>query len=102
MSPPTQFGFAASMSAGDMTTRAIVADVEVLDVLRNPFDDPVCVGLAQLLGPRAVADVELAGCVAMRPRRQLLELDPEHPRAGRSPRGIDRHRLAERDRRLGG
>ena len=26
MSPPTQFGFAASMSAGDMTTRAIVAE----------------------------------------------------------------------------
>ena len=25
MSPPTQFGFAASMSAGDMTTRATVA-----------------------------------------------------------------------------
>ena len=51
MSPPTQFGFAASMSAGDMTTRAIVADSEVLDVPADPFDDPVGVRLPQRLGP---------------------------------------------------
>ena len=46
-------------------------------------------------------DVELAGRVPLRPRRQLLQLHPEHPRPLRRARRVDRHRLAERDRRLG-
>ena len=67
----------------------------------DPLHDPVGVRLAQLLRPGAVADVELAGGVALRPRRKLLQLHPDHPRAVRRARGVDGHRLAERDRRLG-
>ena len=64
------------------------------------LDDAVGVGLAKLLRP-ASRGVELAGRVALRPRRQLLQLDPEDPRALRRARGVDRHRLAADDRRLG-
>ncbi len=101
MSPPTQFGFAASMSAGESTTRPIGRGVEVLDVPADPRHDPVGVGLAQLLRPAAVAGVDLARRVALRPGRQLLELHPEHPGALGRPRRVERERLPERDRRLG-
>ena len=75
--------------------------VQVRDVAADPLDDPVGVRLAQLLRPGAVADVDLSGRVALRPRRQLLQLHPDHPGAVRRARGVDGHRLAERDRRLG-
>ncbi len=50
----------------------------------------------------AVSDVELARRIPLHPScGQLLELDPENPRTVGSTRGIDRHRLAADDRRLG-
>ena len=55
MSPPTQFGFAASMSGGRQDDAADRRRLEVLDVPADPLDDPVGVRLAQLLGPAAVA-----------------------------------------------
>ena len=67
----------------------------------DPLDDSVGIRLAQLLRPRAVAGIELAGRVALRPRRQLLELHPDHPRALGRARRVEGHRLPERDRRLG-
>src|SRR5918996_456047 len=60
--------------------------VEVLDLAREASLDAVGVALPQLLRPDAVAHVELAGRIALHARGQLLELDPEDRRAGRSPR----------------
>ena len=75
--------------------------LEVRHVPRDPRLDPVGVALAQLLGPGAVARVELAGRVALHVPGQLLELDPEQPRAVGRTRGVHRQRLADDDRRLG-
>ena len=61
----------------------------------------VGVALAQLVRPRAVAGVELAGRVALHVPRQLLELDPEHALALRRAARVDRQRLPAHDRRLG-
>ena len=69
--------------------------------LREPRLDAVGVALAQLLRPRPVAGVELAGGVALHLPRQLLELDPEHPLALRGAARVDRQRLPADDRRLG-
>ena len=68
---------------------------------RDARVDAVGIGLAQLLRPGAVADVELARGVALRPRRQLLQLEPQDPRALGRARRVDGHGLADRDRRLG-
>ena len=66
-------------------------------------EDAVGVRLAQLLGPRAVADVELARRVTLDASgRQLLQLDPDDPGAVRGTRWVDRERLAAHDRRLRG
>src|SRR6188472_1395351 len=55
---------------------------EVLDRSAEPADDSVGVRLAQLLRPGPVADVELVCRIAAnRPRRKLLELDPDDPLA---------------------
>ena len=89
------------MSAGERTTRPSDGRLEVLDVRPEALDDPVRVRLAQLLRPGAVAGVELAGRVAGRPLRQLLQLDPDDPAVLGAPRGVDGHRLAADDRRLG-
>jgi hypothetical protein len=93
MSPPTKFTFAAATQEGR---------VEVRDVLREPRLDPVGVALAELLRPGAVADVDLARRVPARPRRQLLELDPDDPAALRRARLVHRHRLTDDNGRLCG
>ena len=88
MSPPTQFGFAASMSAGKTTRH--VADSKVLDVATDPrHRDPVNVRLAQLFGPAPVARVELSGRISARSGQQLLQLNPENPRALRRARRVE-------------
>ena len=63
--------------------------------------DAVGVALAQLVRPGAVADVELAGRVALDPPRELLQLDPEEARPGGRPGRVHRQRLADDDGRLG-
>ena len=83
-SPCRRFTFSRSRSAGESTTRCSDARLEVRDVPREPRLDAVRVALAQPLRPRAVADVELAGGVALDVPRQLLELDPEQPLARRA------------------
>ncbi|HWH06079.1 MAG TPA: NAD(P)/FAD-dependent oxidoreductase [Gaiellaceae bacterium] len=71
-------GFAAIVREDDAAEGGAL---EVLDVTCEAGHDPVRVRLAQLLGPRAVADVELTRGIALRPRRHLLQLEPEDPRA---------------------
>src|SRR5207248_8646016 len=71
------------------------------DVLRDPRLDAVCIPLAQLPGPRAVADIELARGVALHMPRELLQLDPEDALAFGCARRIDRQRLTCDDGRLG-
>ena len=76
---------------------------EVLDRTAEPRDDPVGVRLAQLLRPGAVADVDLAGGIALdAARRELLQLDPEDRLAVGRARGVERDGLPADDRRLGG
>jgi len=77
------------------------ARLEVRDVLLEPGLDPVRVALLQPLLPDALADVELACCVAFHAPGQLLELDPQEALARRCTRRVDRQRLADDDRRLG-
>ena len=74
--------------------------LEILDVAPDPRNDPVGIRLAQLFRPPS-RRVELTGRVALRPRGQLLELDPDHPRALGSARRVDGHRLPECDRGFG-
>ena len=103
MSPPTRLTF----SAGDVGRREDDAlqrrALEVLDVAAESGGDAISVGLAQLLRPGPVADVELAAGVALDASGgKLLQLDPDDPRAVRRARRIDRHRLAAGDGRLRG
>ena len=69
MSPPTRLHVRASMSAGERTTRAIVAEPRFSIDVAEPGDDAIGVGLAERLRPRAVADVELAAASPLTGRR---------------------------------
>ena len=69
-------------------------------MLPEPRLDPVGIALAQLLRPRAVADVELTGRVTLDPPRQLLQLDPQQALAFRRARLVHRQRLADDHGRL--
>ena len=102
MSPPTRLRLSPSRSAGESTTRLSVALREVRDLRAEALDDAVGVGLAQLLAPRPVADVDLAEGIAGRPPRQLLQLDPDHRLAARA-RGSESTAQGwpDDDRRLG-
>ena len=62
--------------------------------------DAVGVPLAEVVRPLAVADVDLAGRVALDAPRQLLQLDPEKAAAVGRARGVHRQRLADDDGRL--
>src|SRR6478609_2485957 len=75
---------------------------EVLDRVAQPGDDAVGICLAQLVGPAAVARVEVAGGIALDSAcRKLLQLDPDDGLTFRRARWVERHRLAADDRRLG-
>ena len=77
--------------------------LEVLDVAAEPGGDAISVGLAQLLRPGSVTDVELTAGIALDASGwKLLKLDPDDPRAVRGARRIDRQRLAAGDGRLRG
>ncbi len=76
--------------------------LEVRQVPREPLLDAVGVPLAKLVVPGPVADVDRSRRIALRHARQLLQLDPEDPLPVGRPRRIDRQRLADDDRRLGG
>ena len=53
--------------------------VEIRQLTREPCLDPVCVALAHGFGPRAFGDLDLSRGIALRPRRDLLKLDPQNP-----------------------
>ena len=96
-SPCRRLTFVRSRSCGPERDALQDRRLEVRDVLREPRLDPVGVALAQLVRPLAVADVELAGGVALDAPRQLLELDPEQP-AARRARATGRSSAAGRRR----
>ena len=94
----TRLTFSAAMSAGERATRWIVARSRFRMCRPRRASDAVRVRLAQLLGPGAVADVELARGVALDASgRQLLQLDPDDPGAVRA-RATGRPRAAGRRR----
>ena len=82
MSPPTMFTFARSMSAGESTTRLSTAtrDSATWRAIRAWIRS----AYASRAPPSRPSRVELAGGVALRQRRELLELDPEDPACRRA------------------
>ena len=92
--------FAACRSAGESAVRARIDDSRFGMCRAMPRLDPVGVALAELLRPVACADVDLAGCVALDPPRELLELDPEEALPFGCTRLVHRERLPHDDRGL--
>src|SRR4051812_40273843 len=75
---------------------------EVLDRVAKPGDDAIGIRLAELVGPAAVARVEVAGGIGLDSAcRKFLQLDPDDRLAIRRAGRVERHRLATDDRRLG-
>ena len=101
-SPRSRLMFASWRSAGDSTTRCRIEDSRFGMCARNPRLDPVGVALAQRLVPRAVPDVELAGRVAFTCHGSSCSWIQRMPFARGSARVVDRKRLSDDDRRLGG
>ena len=100
MSPPTQFGFAASRSAGERTTRPIVAEprFSTCRPSRSTMRSAYASRSSSVQRRRRASSSPAASPFGR--RRQLLQLEPEDARALRCARRVDRQRLAADDRRL--